>query len=118
MLVDAYNPDGTGLKIPKLKRSFPKIGTFRDSPWSLGIEWFIITSNHMTAHRQPGLRSVPSRSRVPPLAILASSSSIISCGLIVMWTTCGVSPVENRESTSNMVVLDGRMRIESDLIGT
>lgn len=46
---------------------------------------------HWMIHRHPGLLSLPSRS-LPADFIFASSSSTISCGLIVMWIMCGVAP--------------------------
>jgi hypothetical protein len=47
--------------------------------------------------RQPAVASSSPSLLLPPLPILASSSSTTSCGLTVMWTTFGVS-VWNRHS--------------------
>ena len=62
------------------------------------VRWL---SFHRIIHRHPGLLSFPSRSLAVPLAIRASSSSTTSCGLTVIWTTCGVSPIINRPSGSS-----------------
>ena len=57
---------------------------------------------HNMTQRHPGLLSLPSRSLPPDLPVFASSSSTISCGLMVMWTTWGVGPLSIRPSGPRM----------------
>jgi hypothetical protein len=62
---------------------------------------------HITKHRHPPPIRTPS---LPPLAILASSSSTTSCGLIVIWTICGLGPGAKRASTILAPLMDEELK--------
>jgi hypothetical protein len=70
------------------------VGPVESAVWKAFISCNSICSRDLTyirTHRQPELLSFPSLSLPPCFANLASSSSTMSCGLTVMWTTLGVS---------------------------